>query len=80
MNSSGEWVASPLGGSATKIAPGEVDGWSWTPDEALLPDVQIGEIPALAGAGNDPDRAHFAHYDANGNLIEQTTKYPYGEV
>jgi hypothetical protein len=65
----GDWVASPLGGSGTKVEPGEVDGWSWTPDEALLPEVPFSEIPGLAGAGDALDEAHFARYDANGNLI-----------
>jgi hypothetical protein len=81
----GEWVASPLGGSATKVAPGEVDGWSWTPDEALLPEVTIGEIPRLAGAGSDLETAHFARYDANGNLVDEPAtreleKRAYGAV
>jgi hypothetical protein len=67
----GDWVASPLGGSGTKVEPGDVDGWSWTPDEALLPEVGIDEIPRLAGAGNARDEAHFARYDENGNLLEQ---------
>lgn len=69
----GQWVASPLGGSTTKVAPGEVDGWSWTPDEPMLPVIDIGDIPRLAGADGDPDRAHFARYDANGALVDRTT-------
>lgn len=67
----GNWVASPLGGSATKVEPGGIDGWSWTPDEALLPDVDIEDIPALAGALEAPGEAHFARYDANGNLVDR---------
>lgn len=66
---SGQWVASPLGGSTAKIAPGEVDGWSWTPDAANLPDVAIGDIPQLAGANGELGGAHFARYDANGVLV-----------
>jgi len=66
----GTWVASPLGGSATKIAPGDVQGWSWTPDEALLPGVDIAAIPKLARAQDDRGSAHYARYDANGNLME----------
>jgi hypothetical protein len=66
---SGNWVASPLGGSVTKIEPGEVDGWSWTPDDPKLPDVEIGAIPALAHATGNPDDAHFVRYDANGNVM-----------
>lgn len=67
----GKWIASPLGGSATEVAPGEIDGWSWTPDEPQLPDVAIEDIPGLAGANANFDEAHFARYDANGNLIER---------
>jgi hypothetical protein len=66
----GLWVVAAMGGSATKIAPGEIDGWSWTPDEGHLPDVAITDIPALAGAGSDLDAAHFARYDANGTLLK----------
>jgi hypothetical protein len=67
----GDWVASPLGGSGTKVEPGGVDGWSWTPDEAQLPEVGISEIPHLAGATSTLDEAHFARYDANGNPLGQ---------
>lgn len=70
QDDSGEWVASPLGGSATKIAPGEIDGWSWTPDEAGLPGVQLSDIPTLARAGTALDAPHFARYDASGALVE----------
>lgn len=66
----GQWVASPLGGSATKIGPGEIDGWSWTPDEPRLPDVAIDDIPSLAGVDDAAGDAHFARYDANGALME----------
>ncbi|MEZ4507399.1 MAG: hypothetical protein R2848_16500 [Thermomicrobiales bacterium] len=59
------------GGSATKVEPGGIDGWSWTPDESLLPDVDIEDIPALAGALEAPGEAHFARYDANGNLVDR---------
>jgi hypothetical protein len=75
QDDSGEWVASPLGGSATKIAPGEIDGWSWTPDEASLPGVQLSDIPTLAGAGTDLDAPHFARYDASGALMESGASF-----
>lgn len=65
----GEWVASPLGGSSTKVEPGGVDGWSWTPDEAQLPVVEISAIPELARVDGETDKAHFARYDANGDLM-----------
>lgn len=67
---SGAWIASPLGGSATMVAPGGIDGWSWTPDEAFLPEVSIEAIPALAGVDGDSNRPHVARYDAGGVLIE----------
>jgi hypothetical protein len=69
----GSWIASPLGGSATRIAPGEVDGWAWTPDDGHLPDVAISAIPALARASEDLDAAHFAVYDESGNLLDKTS-------
>ena len=70
QNEQGTWVASPLGGSATKIAPGDVHGWSWTSDEALLPEVDIVAIPELTQAQDDRASAHYARYDANGALME----------
>lgn len=72
----GAWIASPLGGSATRIEPGEVDGWSWTPDEGNLPDVAFADIPALAGAGTNLDAPHFARYDANGVLMKSEASRP----
>lgn len=66
---SGSWVASALGGSVTKIEPGGVDGWSWSPDDPNLPNVEIGDIPALAHVTGNPEDAHFARYDANGNVM-----------
>ncbi len=73
FDGSGQWVASPLGGSATRVEPGGVDGWSWTPDESLLPSVDISEIPELAGAGTALDQSHFARYDMNGNQVANAT-------
>jgi hypothetical protein len=70
QDESGVWVASPLGGSATKIAPGEIDGWSWTPDEGGLPGVELVDIPTLARAGTDLGAPHFAQYDANGVFVK----------
>ena len=52
----GQWVASPLGGSATKVEPGGVDGWSWTPDDALLASCRDLGDSALAGAQASPIR------------------------
>lgn len=68
-DSSGNWVAAPLGGSATMVQPGEIDGWSWTPEASFLPAVDLSEIPELAGATGDPESPHFATYDANGTLL-----------
>jgi hypothetical protein len=73
QDEAGAWVAAPLGGSATRIEPGEIDGWSWTPDEAGLPVVEVADIPRLAGAEGALNEAHFARYDANGNLVEEST-------
>jgi YD repeat-containing protein len=73
QSDTGEWVASPLGGGATKVEPGEIDGWSWSPDEPNLPLIDISDIPRLAGAEDALDEAHIARYDASGNLLEQNT-------
>lgn len=70
QDANGQWVGAPLGGSATKVSPGEVDGWSWTPDDALLPEVTIEEIPALALATENREEVHIARYDANGKLVQ----------
>jgi hypothetical protein len=70
-NAEGTWVAAPLGGSGTKVEPGDIDGWSWTPDEAMLPEVDFAEIPALAKANGDLDEPHVARYDASGNLLNE---------
>lgn len=69
QDDTGQWVGSPLGGSATTIAPGEIDGWSWTPDDARLPEVTLAAIPGLAQATGNLDQAHFARYDENGVLM-----------
>ncbi len=70
LNDAEQWIASPLGGSGTMIAPGQIDGWSWTPDEALLPEVDIAAIPGLARVDDDRSIAHTARYDANGALMD----------
>ncbi|MCO5220281.1 MAG: hypothetical protein M9947_01710 [Thermomicrobiales bacterium] len=69
VNETGAWAASPLGASGSRVEPGDIDGWSWSPDEPLLPEIEISEIPMLARAGDELDTAHVARYDANGSLI-----------
>lgn len=76
QNDGGEWILSPLGGSATRIEPGEVDGWSWTPGEPRLPEVALSAIPSLAQAtGGNLDEPHFARYNADGKLMSRNGSF-----
>ncbi|MGH2557967.1 MAG: hypothetical protein ACRDJH_02805, partial [Thermomicrobiales bacterium] len=45
----GDWRPLVLGASATKVRDGDVDGWSWTPEEPELPAVTIEDVARLAG-------------------------------
>jgi hypothetical protein len=45
----GDWYALVLGGSATKVHDGDIDGWSWTGTEPGLPALTLAEIAARAG-------------------------------
>jgi hypothetical protein len=47
--SPGDWQALALGASSTKVRNGDLDGWSWTPDEAGLPALSLDEVAQLAG-------------------------------
>ncbi|MGH2531841.1 MAG: hypothetical protein ACRDJW_05990 [Thermomicrobiales bacterium] len=45
----GDWQPLVLGASSTKVRDGDVDGWSWTPEEPHLPAVTIDQVARLAG-------------------------------
>jgi hypothetical protein len=45
----GDWQALALGASSTKVQDGDLDGWSWTPDEAGLPALSLEDVAHLAG-------------------------------
>ena len=46
----GQWRWLVLGASATKVHDGDVDGWSWTGGDPLLPAVTLADVTRLAGA------------------------------
>ena len=46
----GEWRWLVLGASATEVHDGDVDGWSWTGGDPLLPAVTLADVARLAGA------------------------------
>jgi hypothetical protein len=45
----GDWSAVPLGGSATRVRDGDLDGWSWTGTTPDLPPITLAEVATLAG-------------------------------
>jgi hypothetical protein len=45
----GDWQVLALGASATKIRDGDIDGWSWTPEEANLPPVTMDDLLRTLG-------------------------------
>ena len=49
----GAWGPLPLGGSATRVRDGDIDGWSWTGGDADLPAVTLADVAGVVGA--DPD-------------------------
>jgi hypothetical protein len=50
----GDWQALALGVSSTKVRDGDIDGWSWTPDEARLPATTMDDIRAVLGISGTP--------------------------
>lgn len=45
----GEWVEYPSGPSSRQLSDGDVDGWSWTADEAGLPTTSIEQVVSASG-------------------------------
>lgn len=45
----GDWQPLALGASQTRVQNGDLDGWSWTHDEAGLPALTLEEVAARAG-------------------------------
>jgi hypothetical protein len=54
QSSPGDWQALALGVSSTKVHDGDIDGWSWTPDEARLPAATIDDIRGVLGISGTP--------------------------
>jgi hypothetical protein len=46
----GAWTPQMLGASSSRVADGQIDGWSWSPDEPRLPPVNLPGLAVLAGA------------------------------
>lgn len=49
----GVWGALALGGSATEVRDGDVDGWSWTGGDPGLPAATLADVARVVGA--EPD-------------------------
>lgn len=50
----GEWVAELSGPTSRTVRDGDIDGWSWTADEPMLPNVTLPEIAELIGVRGTP--------------------------
>lgn len=48
----GLWTEMALGASGSKVADGEVDGWSWSGADAKLPAMTLAEVGARAGVAD----------------------------
>lgn len=46
----GEWELVALGASGTTVRDGDIDGWSWTGGEAVLPPLTMEQLADRAGA------------------------------
>jgi hypothetical protein len=78
QDSSGAWIAQPLGASASKVRDGDVDGWSWTPHDAGIQTTTVTQVSSLLGINpaeiaavpEGESEAFVASFDASGNRIE----------
>jgi hypothetical protein len=68
----GDWQALALGVSSTKVRDGDIDGWSWTPDEANLPSLTIDDLLMTLGI------ASLSGTPQMESTAVQTTIYPEG--
>jgi hypothetical protein len=68
----GDWQALALGASSTTVRDGDIDGWSWTPDEANLPSVSMDDLLARLGI------ASVAGTPQMESTAVRTTIYPEG--
>jgi hypothetical protein len=71
LDESGVWVPYVLGPSSATVRDGDVQGWSWTPEEAMLPVITLAEVARLAGAPS-------AGEEADGRTVYTRTVYPPG--
>jgi hypothetical protein len=49
QRSPGDWQPLILGASTTKVRNGDIDAWSWTPRDALIPSLTIADVARFAG-------------------------------
>ncbi|MFL5760104.1 MAG: hypothetical protein ACJ789_10215 [Thermomicrobiales bacterium] len=49
QSTAGDWQALALGASSTNVHDGDIDGWSWTPDNANLPAVTMNDLRSVLG-------------------------------
>lgn len=68
QHAAGEWQPHLLGASSAVVEDGDIDGWSWTGDEANLPAVTLAEITVrantsrLAAVSSQPIAIDWAAY------------------
>lgn len=72
VSDGGEWVASPLGASASRVGDGGIDLWAWTGGEPTVVVLNLDRIAELvdAPAQLPAEGTYVAWYDASGNQIE----------
>lgn len=72
----GEWDAYPLGASTARVVDGQIEGWSWTPDEPHLPSLTMEELASRAGVA-DLDQfggaAVSRTLDSEGEVVEEAS-------
>jgi hypothetical protein len=71
LDEGGDWVPFALGPSSARVRDGDVQGWSWTPDEAELPAMTLAEVAQLAGAPTTGE-------PSDGRTVYVRTVYPPG--
>ncbi len=76
LGDEGTWQGHSRGASGTTVAPGDIEGWSWTGTEPSLPVLSFAEISELAGSGEDDDAPRSTTYDAQGNVFRPSDDDP----
>lgn len=50
QDGAGGWKPMMMGASGTRVRDGDIDGWSWTAEDAALPAITLPELATLSGA------------------------------